>query len=742
MNINDRSNQKSGRVSGYKIAFMAPLILSFCAIAWAAQSIINTMPILTTADHDDGVSIFDDDSSIVNTSMVTTQGVSADGLRIDGLNAFILNTSSGQVVTEGDQFAVGIRLGRPTATVENAGSITTSGSNGDGIVLFGGDGNVTNSGSILVQGVGADGFVVEGGDTILTNSGSIRSTGGVRTEDPSGNPIFDDATGVYLAGPRNVLYNLADALIETTGEFANTVNAFVDGTRVENEGIITASGNGSQTISVIANRDVPVSIINSGDILNSGEGPGGPNGDVSIRHRGLKFELVNFGSIEASGTSGTAIYSRTSAFVEETQPEVNLLNFGTITTLGSESLATIFLDGGGQNLENGPLAVIAQASGTGDAIRALSGGQQRVRNWGDIIGNVSLGEMDDYFLIGESGVVEGIVDGGTEIDELEALIVGHSSTILGPEFINFEKFTKSGMETLSIQGQLDLEATGFAQVTQGSLCLASGSELVTGVLEVGDGATLCGAGTLDGELIVLPGGNIEPGFSPGTLTVDGALSTDNAMFTIEISGTGAEMLDQINVGGDAEIDGGFILYSFINGFLPQKDDVFEWLKVEGLLSLDSSVISEIQGVAPGFNYSLEIGPGGLILVALDDAEPVSQQVIIDLRPGNRNNNLDPMSDGLVSLAVFSEAASGAEIGFDATKVNDTFASLGTSHAMAVKKKTKHRDVDHDGLIDTILYFRINGTGIQCGDERVEFEGLTFGQSILNGITKVRTVNCE
>lgn len=69
-----------------RYAYFAVFTLQICSgTATAQQHIINTTPVLTTADDDDAIAIFEPDSSIINESLVTTHGISADALRIDGL---------------------------------------------------------------------------------------------------------------------------------------------------------------------------------------------------------------------------------------------------------------------------------------------------------------------------------------------------------------------------------------------------------------------------------------------------------------------------------------------------------------------------------------------------------------------------------------------------------------------------------------------------------------------------------
>ena len=145
----------------------------------------------------------------------------------------------------------------------------------------------------------------------------------------------------------------------------------------------------------------------------------------------------------------------------------------------------------------------------------------------------------------------------------------------------------------------------------GNYLQTAGTTTVNGVLDSDavrfEGGTLDGSGTIYGNVVIDSvnlGGTvtINPGNSPGLLTVDGNFMASSAIlttFNIEIGGylAGTEY-DQIFVTGDAEFFGDSLVnFLFINDFLPKVGDTFDWLVASNLMFINS----------PGFFVSSSIG---------------------------------------------------------------------------------------------------------------------------------------
>jgi hypothetical protein len=173
----------------------------------------------------------------------------------------------------------------------------------------------------------------------------------------------------------------------------------------------------------------------------------------------------------------------------------------------------------------------------------------------------------------------------------------------------------------SITSLLDLSGNALVSVRNGGTILIghNAMDLAPGVVGISEGGTLSGTGTIEGR-IVLAGGTISPGHSPGTLTCD-ELQADSGEIIMEIAGMLPGQYDVIHVLGDADL-GGTLRLSFIDGFLPKQGDILDLILCDGLLtgSFDRVIVS---GVNSDWRYNLspETLPGTIRLSALTDAVP-------------------------------------------------------------------------------------------------------------------------
>src|SRR5690606_32901101 len=101
---------------------------------------------------------------------------------------------------------------------------------------------------------------------------------------------------------------------------------------------------------------------------------------------------------------------------------------------------------------------------------------------------------------------------------------------------------------------------GATSVSGGALLIDGNQAAATGTTTVASGATIGGAGTIGGDLVVTDGGTLAPGsMDVGTLTVNGALSlTGGARLEYEFGQSnvvGGPLNDLVVVGGDLVLDG-------------------------------------------------------------------------------------------------------------------------------------------------------------------------------------------
>lgn len=116
-------------------------------------------------------------------------------------------------------------------------------------------------------------------------------------------------------------------------------------------------------------------------------------------------------------------------------------------------------------------------------------------------------------------------------------------------------------------------------------------------------------------------------------------------------------------------------------------------------------------------------------------------VIIDIKPNNKRNPINPRSRGKIPVAILSSnTAAGEGLDFDALQVDPASARLGPEGAAAVRYRVN--DVDHDGDADLLLLFKTLKTGVACGDTEAAVTGETFSGQAIIGTDTIRTVGCD
>ena len=167
----------------------------------------------------------------------------------------------------------------------------------------------------------------------------------------------------------------------------------------------------------------------------------------------------------------------------------------------------------------------------------------------------------------------------------------------------------------------------------GELRLASGGTVrvgPAGVLQVWETGRLSGNGTIDGD-VVLVGGTISPGASPGSISINGDLDADaESTLEIEVGGLSANAEhDLLTVSGDTDI-AGTVSFSFIGGFAPQAGDRIRFLEVDGAVDIGTAEFV-VENLAAGFRFDIKSVSNGFELVALTDGvlipEPGSLSII-------------------------------------------------------------------------------------------------------------------
>lgn len=131
------------------------------------------------------------------------------------------------------------------------------------------------------------------------------------------------------------------------------------------------------------------------------------------------------------------------------------------------------------------------------------------------------------------------------------------------------------------------------------------------------------------------------------------------------------------------------------------------------------------GITPGIEVSFEFS----------DAPSGDEVVEIDVKPGSDPNAVNPRSKGVIPVAVLGS------VDFDATQVDFSTVAFGPGGASPIHGGHVE-DVNGDGFFDTVLHFKTQETGIQCGDIEATLTGETFGGEAITDSDTIKTVSCR
>jgi len=416
--------------------------------------------------------------------------------------------------------------------------------------------NVVNDG--LIQTSLGYGVEVEGGNMTIRNAGTIES--GIAAQG------FGHS-GIFLSG--------------------NNVD-------VDNEGAINTFSDDSHGIHVLSSDEAPLSFVdNYGTITTVGEDADG------LVLRGGSFDVTNgsSGGISTTGASadGIVVGGRSAGgsnlvwnFGEIVVADVNSRGVRLDSEAGEETLLVNFNTG---TITAPDMAVIG------------GGGNDTVRNYGVINGDVWLQEGDDVFAKFDDGVVNGEVNGGALGNDF--LIVGltENQTLDGSRYVDFENLGLQGVGQVTLTNALSI---AVADLGAGSVIMSDGSSL-SGDVNL-SGSSLGGNGSIGGTLDA-GAGKLGPGTSTGILDIAGDLLLTGA--DLELEAYSVLDTDILRVGGDVLLDGG--LMTVVLGYTPDINDVLSFFMVTGSFDIGSGfegirgIAAQGSGVAAGTKFLVDLG---------------------------------------------------------------------------------------------------------------------------------------
>jgi hypothetical protein len=128
-----------------------------------------------------------------------------------------------------------------------------------------------------------------------------------------------------------------------------------------------------------------------------------------------------------------------------------------------------------------------------------------------------------------------------------------------------------------------------------------------------------------------------------------------------------------------------------------------------------------------------------VLVTLAPCLPPPKVVDIDIRPGRMPNTIDLGEQETVAVAILSSTTFYAPSEVVASSL--TFGHSGNEHSLR-RCARDAEDVNGDGLLDLICYFKVRATGFQRGDTQGVLLGETIGGERIKGTDSVRIITDE
>jgi len=100
------------------------------------------------------------------------------------------------------------------------------------------------------------------------------------------------------------------------------------------------------------------------------------------------------------------------------------------------------------------------------------------------------------------------------------------------------------------------------------------------------GGILKGSGSIIGAVSLGDEATLAPGNSPGTMTINGTLSSSGTLL-FEIAGLDDGQYDVLDVNGDLIFTGGILQFDFIDGFVAEVGDYWDFLFADSIIGWDT-----------------------------------------------------------------------------------------------------------------------------------------------------------
>jgi hypothetical protein len=585
-----------------------------------------------------------------------------------------------------------------TTGVVSPASVTTGTVTGEAVFIgdpdFTGGLTVDGGSSLLVDNVNGG-----SGISMSFNAGNLVVSGAGTTVEVNARTTLrlDNGATALIDGGSYVLLNGSDTRLCGGGPCAFNRGRAID---VFGNGVVTVDGAGTQvdlirrlrlrggTMNVTNGARVDMDGTDSSLITSFVIGQAGSSGELALDGGGTLVSLVPLAFL---GVGATAV--------------VDVLDSSVL------ELTTSAVIGGGNgqatvNITNSSFSVLADPAAPNPET-----------------GNINLGSSG----MGVINVIGGLLDVENDMFISRDASAGASGRLV-----------MSDSSSAVIGGNLYISHDGVVSAGLGTgFVLTCNSTLDATETFIGENGQLAGT-TVNGN-ITIEGGRLSPGCSPGVMTVNGNVEFIGGQLVIEVDG--ATAVDKLNVVGEATFGGGEIVLSFGNGYAPPPGtslELADYLETEATSGLET-VEFEVEGLQgpDGTDFEFDVTADGTVTTTTE-AVPEFVAALIAIRP-NGPNFVDPASDQVFPVAILTTED---EPIFDATEVDPDTISFGPAGATPVSKKTRLKDVDHDGDLDLRVWFRIQETGISCGDVSATMSGQTYAGTDFEASDELITLDCE
>jgi hypothetical protein len=112
------------------------------------------------------------------------------------------------------------------------------------------------------------------------------------------------------------------------------------------------------------------------------------------------------------------------------------------------------------------------------------------------------------------------------------------------------------------------------------------------------------------------------------------------------------------------------------------------------------------------------------------------QMVVDIAPGDQTNSINLVSNGVIPVAILTTDT------LDATTIDTSSLRFGPNGAQSRDAFGHLEDVNGDGRLDLVVHFRVQETGIRCGDTAASLTGNTSGGQTLLGTGAFRILGCK